>query len=63
MRTLLHLDNRAHQVAFIAPELQQAAAVRLTHRIPRRPHVEGDTAILKQRGRWMLGEIAFDCPG
>src|SRR5690242_7673232 len=63
MRALLHLDNRTHQVAFVAPELQQAAAVRFAYRVTSGTHVENHSAILQQRRAWMVGQIAFDYPG
>ena len=60
MRALLHLDDGAHQVALVAPELQQAAAVRLGDGVARGAHVEEHAAIFKQRRCGVVGQIVFD---
>ncbi len=60
LRALLHIDDGAHQVALVAPELEQAAAVRLGDGVARGAHVEEDAAVFKQRGGGVVGEIGFD---
>ena len=63
LRALLHVGHGADQVALLAPQLQQAAAMLLAHRIAGRAHVEEHTAILQQRGRRVVGEVCFNCLG
>ena len=60
LRALLHIDNGAHQVALVAPELQQAAAVRLGDGVARGAHVEENAAVFKQGRRGVIGKIVFD---
>ena len=43
------VNHGAHQVALVAPQLQQAAPMRLAHRVVGSAHVEQNAAILKQR--------------
>ena len=62
LRALLHLDHGAHQVAFLAPQLQQAAAMLLAHGVAGGAHVEQHAAILEQGGRGMVGQIVLDAP-
>ena len=60
LRTLLHVNDGAHQVPLFTPKLQQAAPVRLAHRVVSDAHIEEDTPIFKQSCRGMIGEITFD---
>ena len=62
LRALLHVDDGAHEVALVAPELEQAAAVRLGDGVARGAHVEEDAAVFKERGCGVIGEIGFDWP-
>ena len=59
LRALLHFDHGAHQVALFAPELQQAAAVRLGDGVAREAHVEENAAVFKQSRGGMIGEIVL----
>ena len=60
---LLHFDHGAHQVAFVAPQLQQAAPVRLADRVTGRAHIEQNAAVFEQSGCRMLGQILFNALG
>jgi len=50
-------DYRAHQVAFIAPQLKQAAPVLLAYRIAGRAHVEEHTPIFEHRRGGVFGQV------
>ena len=60
LRALLHFDDGTHQVALLAPQLQQAAAMLLAHRVVGAAHVEEHAAILQHRGCGVVGEVGFD---
>ena len=61
LRAWFHVDHGANQVALVAPELEQAAPVRLFDGAARGAHVEQSAAIFKEsRGR-MGGKIRLDC--
>ena len=53
-------EHGAHQVALLAPQLQQAAAVRLGDRVVRGAQVKEHAAVLKDRCGRMFNEIFFD---
>ncbi len=62
-RSLANLNYGADQVALFAPQLEQAAAVRLAHGVARRAHVEEHTAVLKHSGGGVLSKVVVDCAG
>ena len=60
LRALLDFNNRAHQVAFLAPQLQQAAPMLLAHCVVGSAHVEEHASIFKQRCRRMVCQVVLD---
>ncbi len=63
LRAWFHLDDGAHQVALVAPKLEQAAAMGLGDGAARGAHVEEHAAVFKHRCGGVVGEIGFDDPG
>jgi hypothetical protein len=60
LRTLNHFNHGADQVSLFTPELQQAAPMIASYRVPRGAQVKNHTAIFKQRSRRMVNQVLFD---
>ena len=63
LRAWLHSDDSAHEVALLAPKLEQAAAMGLGDGVARGAHVEEHAAIFKHSRAGVRGQIRFDDPG
>ena len=63
LRARLHAQHGADDIPFLAPELQNASAMRLADRVARVAHVEDDAAVFEHGGGGMFGQVLFDLPG
>ncbi len=56
-------DYGANEIALLAPQLEEAAAVRLAHRVARAAQIEQDAAILKNGSGRVLGDVFVEDAG
>jgi hypothetical protein len=60
LRPLLKLYDSANEVSLLAPELKQAATVRLGNGVAGKPHVEENAAVFEESCGGMGSKILFE---
>jgi len=59
----LHIEDGADEVAFLAPQLEEAAAVGVGDGVAGGAHVEENATVFKDGGSGVVGDVLFDLPG
>src|SRR5271170_1654911 len=57
---MLHADHRAHEVALLAPQLQNASPMRLGYRVASKTHIEEHAPVFEHRCPWMFDKVRFN---